>query len=108
MKLNILLNRAFVTVIKQEGSEGSVSQFLCHVAVQAGVCQGVRLLQEVQKIKLTSPYGGGEYLVPIFCDDGTLFKIKLPLYLLGLALNKKIMAVIMSLLEENCFKALWG
>lgn len=66
------------------------------------------LLQEEQNIKLNSPYGGGEYLVFVFCDNGSLFKIKLPLYLLSLTLNRKIMAVVMSLLEECCFKALWG
>lgn len=66
------------------------------------------LLQEEQKVKLNSPYGGGEYLVSIFCDNGSLFKIKLPLYLLRLTLNRRLMAVVMSLLEEYCFKALWG
>lgn len=66
------------------------------------------LLQEEQKIKLNSPYGGGEHLVFIFCDDGSLFKIKLPLYLLSLTLNRKIMAVVMPLLEEHCFKVLWA
>lgn len=39
LKLNILLNRAFFTVIKQEDFEGSVFQFLYRVAAQAGVCQ---------------------------------------------------------------------
>lgn len=47
-------------------------------------------------------------MVSIFRDDGSLFKIKLPLYVLSLTLSRKIMAVVMSLLEEYCFKALWG
>lgn len=47
-------------------------------------------------------------MVFIFCDDGSLFKIKLPLYLLSLTLNRKIMAVVMPLLEEHCFKVLWA
>lgn len=53
-------------------------------------------------------YIGKEYLVSVVCDDGSLFKIKLPLYLLRLTLNRKIMAFVMSLLEEYCLKALWA
>lgn len=44
----------------------------------------------------------------VVCDDGSLFKIKLPLYLLSLTPNRKIMAFVMSLLEEYCLKALWA
>lgn len=53
-------------------------------------------------------YIGKEHLVSIVCGDGSLFKIKLPLYLLSLTLNRRIMAFIMSLLEEYCLKALWA
>lgn len=50
-------------------------------------------------------------MVSVVCDDGKnvmVFKIKLPLYLLSLTLNRKIMAFVMSLLEEYCLKALWA
>lgn len=39
LKLNVLLNRPFLTLIKEEDLEGSVFQFLYPVAAQAGVCQ---------------------------------------------------------------------
>lgn len=39
LKLNVLLNRPFLTLIKEDDLEGSVFQFLYHVAAQAGVCQ---------------------------------------------------------------------
>lgn len=39
LKLNVLLNRPFLTLIKEEAFEGSVFQFLYHVAAKSGVCQ---------------------------------------------------------------------
>lgn len=50
LKLNVLLNRPFLTLIIEDDLEGSVFQFLYHVAAQAGVCQA-GLLDSFKKNK---------------------------------------------------------
>lgn len=50
LKLNVLLNRPFLTLIREEGLEGSVLQFLYRVAAQAGVCQA-GILESFKKSK---------------------------------------------------------
>lgn len=109
LKLTILLNWVSLSsVIKQEDFERSVLQFPFHAAAQPGVCQWVSPSRRAKyEVKFTI-WWRRMFGIRFLCDDGSLFKIKLPLHLLSLTLTRKIMAVVTSLLEEYCFKAVWG